>query len=267
QFTTQLGVFQWVSLGAGIASLFLFIKKKKFLLILGLCVYTLSGIFLMLPQSGFIWSKIILLQNFQFPWRFLIVTTFGTSVIAGLLVEKVSSKIQIGIVLLLILGTIILEGNYWHAKAYVSRPNSYFAGIIDAPSDTGESTPIWGVRFMEHQYKVPLEVLSGQAQITVLRHDIINHAYAVTVTKPASLMENTLYFPGWHVLVDKKEVPVEFQNENHRGLMIFSVPKGQHVIEVSFDETKFRQLADYLSLFGLLALIGFILLQSRKTIL
>lgn len=263
QFTTQLGIFQWLSLGVGIISLFL-VRKKKFLFVLGLCVYTLSGIFLMLPQSTFVWSRIILLQNFQFPWRFLIVTTFGTSVIAGILAEKLTPKLQIGLLVVLIIGTVFLEGNYWHAKGYAPRPNSYFAGIIDAPSDTGESTPIWGVRFMEHQYKAPLQVLSGKATITVVKHDIIDHQYTVMVSKQASLMENTLYFPGWHVLVDKKEVPVEFQNENHRGLMIFSVPEGKHTVRVYFDETKFRLLADYLSLVGLLALIGFILLQSRK---
>ncbi len=70
------------------------------------------------------------------------------------------------------------------------------------------------------------------------------------------IRENTLYFPGWNVLVDGLKTPIQFQDPKSRGLMTFPVLKGKHAIRIIFKETKIRLLSDVLSLFAL-AGIGF----------
>src|SRR5205807_2353681 len=113
----------------------------------------LLGIFLMLPISNIIWSKIILLQNFQFPWRFLAITVFGMSVLGGYLFQFIPKKYTRSSLIIFILLILIFNKDYMHAKEFIYRPDTYFAGIQRAPADTGESTPIWGIRFMEHGFK------------------------------------------------------------------------------------------------------------------
>lgn len=267
QFTTQIGVLQWLTFFVGLCIVPFQKNKAKQILIIGLLGYSLIAIFFMLPISNFIWSKIILLQNFQFPWRFLLVTTFCLAVVGGFLVDMLPQRLKGILITCLIGGVILLEYPYMHAKAYVSRPDAYFSGIIDAPSDTGESTPIWGVRFMEHRFTAPLEVLSGSAQVQVDKRTSVQHEYSVTVHTPTTLMENTLYFPGWQVLVDGKEVSIEFQDQQHRGLMIFDVSKGVHSIVVRFTETKFRLFSDYCSIFGFIVAACLFFIQYKKRIL
>lgn len=265
-FTVQLGIAQWLVV---LGSVFLFFIKKytqKFFLA-ALLLYTGIAVFLMLPGSDVVWSKIILLQNFQFPWRFLLVTIFSTSVLGALFVDGLPKKFSVFTVIFLVAVSLIAENSYWHAKAYVSRPDSTYAGIFKGPSDTGESSPRWGIRFMESGYTAPLEVLEGKAQVTVQKRTSTLHTYIVSADTTAKLMENTLYFPGWHVFVDGKEVSVEFQNEQHRGLMLFNLSSGKHEISVVFNETKFRLAADYVSLGALIILLYLLLpLPKRFTI-
>ena len=62
-----------------------------------------------------------------------------------------------------------------------------------------------------------------------------------------NIVDNTFYFPGWHVVVDKQEVPIEFQNEAYRGLITFKIPPGIHQVEIKFTDTKLRLVADIIS--------------------
>lgn len=261
-FTVQLGIIQWV-VSIGSLCIILLRKTRGKFLISALLVYTLIAIFLMLPISSIIWSHILLLQNFQFPWRFLVVTIFSTAVLGGLFIDHFPKKSQLYVVIVCISICLIAENSYWHAKSYVSRPDSMFGGIFKGPSDTGESSPIWGIRFMESGYIHPLEVLDGNASILVGKRTTTRHEYAVLARQDTRLMENTLYFPGWHILVDGQEVPVEFQDELHRGIITFDIPQGRHTVSVIFTDTKMRKTADYISLLGFI-MVCFLLLPLPK---
>jgi uncharacterized membrane protein YfhO len=67
-------------------------------------------------------------------------------------------------------------------------------------------------------------------------------------------LDNTIYFPGWQVLVDGQKTPIEFQDMNHRGFITFSVPKGMHNIEVVFRESAVRLFSDMISLFSIIGI-------------
>ena len=95
QFTVQFGPLHWLAL---IFSPLVFHKSKKDNqtkgLLLILWFFITIAVFLMLPLSNVIWSKILLLQNFQFPWRFLAIVVFVTSVLGALLVDALPKKIN-----------------------------------------------------------------------------------------------------------------------------------------------------------------------------
>lgn len=256
QFTTQLGIINWIMFLLSFP-LWLFMWKRKdksFFLTGGLVIYTIIALFLMLSMSQFIWQKIILLQNFQFPWRFLAIPVFTTAVLGAFAVSHIPGRFQtvsIAIIILIILG---LNKDYWHAKGFLQKPESFFTGIYDGTTDTGESSPIWSVRFMEHPYKAPLELIDGSASIKRLKRTSTEHHYQVNVIKQAQFLENTVYFPGWNIFPDNKKIAIEYQDVRHRGLMTFFVEKGKHNITVQYKETKFRFLADIISFMSILVI-------------
>lgn len=257
QFTVQFGPFQWIAL---IFSPFLLLKfkknKKKLYLCMFLIVYSIAAIFLMLPVSNFIWSRIILLQNFQFTWRFLAIIVFSTSALGALVFDALPKKIKQKTFLISILTILLISSNYWKPESYLYRSYDFSTGVYKGTTDTGESAPVWSVRFMEKSPNASLEVVDGDAIVKELERKTTFHEYKIDVNKNTLFRENTLYFPGWEIKANGKPLNVQFQNMNYRGIMLFSLPPGSYNIEVAYEETKLRLLADVISLVSFGNVIG-----------
>lgn len=260
QLSVQVGVIQWAGLILSLfvgSSLYKTKEKARSLFIFGLLLYTLCALFLMLPMSNFLWERIMLLQNFQFPWRFLAIPVITSSILVSLLVYYLPQKVRWGVSILVVLVVLAISKDWIHAKAYVQKPESFFTGIYNSTTDTGESAPIWSVRFMEKRPPLHMQVVSGKGQVEEVKRTTVEHDYLIQADTEARFVENTLYFPGWKVLVDGKPVDVQFQDPKYRGLMTFSVVEGKHTIKIVYSESKLRLLGDFLSLLGLVLLIAY----------
>lgn len=263
--TVQLGIVQWISFFASlIAAVYIWKKKRKVgVLLFGIIAITLVALFLMMQQSNFIWQRVILLQNFQFPWRFLAIPVFTLALLGAILISLLPSlwrKVVVGIV---IVTALFLSRDYMHAKSYEIKPESFFTGIYSKTTDTGESSPIWSVRFMEQPYDKPLVDLTDNAVIVEQKRTTTMHEYAVSTNENIRLLENTLYFPGWRVLVDGQPVTIQFQDPKYRGLMTFTMPSGTHTVRLQYQESKLRLFGDTLSLVGI-AVLGVLLAVALK---
>ncbi len=260
QFTVQFGPFQWLAILLSPITLFILKKnKEKYLLSVLLVLYTLVSIFLMFPISDFIWSKIILLQNFQFPWRFLALVVFTSSILASLFLDAVSKKINVKLVVLIsMLIVVAISSFYWKPKAYQQKPESFYTGVYESTTDTGESAPIWSVRFMEKSPNAHLEVIDGKATIKELQRKSNYHKYEINVLQKTLFRENTLYFPGWEIKANEIPQNIEFQNMTYRGVMLFSLDKGNYIVEAMYKETKLREISDYISAVSVIICLGFI---------
>jgi len=151
---------------------------------------------------------------------------------------------------------LLINRNYWHAKSFLYKPDNFFEGIYDGTTDTGESSPIWSIRFMEKSAKATIEVISGEASFEKLQRKSTYHSYQVNVlSETARVRENTLYFPNWIVLVDGKETPIEFQDPANRGIITFYVSQGKHKVELLFKDTKLRTVSNVISFTSLLTLV------------
>lgn len=132
-------------------------------------------------------------------------------------------------------------------------------------TDTGESSPIWSIRFMEHTPNAVSEVIDGEATIQQTYRSTTRHTYTITASKPSRILENTLYFPGWNTYVDNTPVTMQFQDPNYRGLITYDISQGSHVVSVRFEDTKVRKLANIISIVsGFLLVFLFILCTVWK---
>ncbi len=150
---------------------------------------------------------------------------------------------------------LFINKSYWHAKDYFYKSDSFFSTIYDGTTDTGESSPVWSIRFMEQRPKSRVEVIGGEAKVNEVKRNSTVHQYLIDVkTETAQIKDNTVYFPGWKVIVNGKQVPVEFQDRNNLGLITFHVPLGANDVVVKFTNTKLRVLSNMVSFLTLLTL-------------
>jgi len=243
----SLGFAQWAGAAAAVWVIWKTrISKERTILISVLGILFVS-FFLMTSWSKPLWIGITTLQKFQFPWRFLSLSVFAAAVLGGISISALlgnSRKLLIAYCLLVIGITV----GMWHPKAFVTHDESYYSGIYSSTTDTGESSPVWSVRFMEHTAPSPLEVIDGDAAITNGFRSSTVHEYNVEVNTQTLFLENTVYFPDWTIYVDGAPTQIQFQNPNYRGLMTFQAAEGTHTVRVVFENTNLRKIAERISL-------------------
>jgi len=262
----QIGIIHWISvLGSVISTYYLYKKRNKLWIIsLGSFLIFWITLFLMTSSSNPIWQVITILQKFQFPWRFLSVTVFLSALMGGILLSLISDKYKKIALIIFIACLLIANKDYWHAQGFLNKQESFYTGIYNSTTDTGESAPIWSVRFMEKRPRSRVEIIEGKGEIKEAKRNFTKREYQVETKERVRILENTLYFPGWTVLIDGKPEAVEFQDQNYRGLITFNVDKGIHKINIIYKETKIRLFADFTSVVSLLAIGGLITYQITR---
>lgn len=274
--TKSLGYPQWVGI-VGAVLLLLKVKQKKLrALFIGLFIVLLTSFFIQTRSSAPIWIVSKILQDFQFPWRFLSVSVFVAAVLGGLsfprIIDWLFRKMKIKRETLFIISCLLIitaTWYMWYPKGYQVHDDSFYSGIYGGTTDTGESSPIWFVRFMEHPPDNPLDVVDGDATVTVGKRTTTMHEYTITARKPTLMLENTLYFPGWMIYLNGLPTGIEWQNPTYRGIMTFRVTPGvNQSVRVAFGDTRTRTIGNRVSMlafaFVLLTGIGGLLWQKRK---
>jgi hypothetical protein len=262
QFSVQVGILHWIFVALSIPLLIL--RKNNLLKFsLSILIIFLLSLLLMHSSSKIIWDNISTIQKFQFPWRFLSITVFASSILGALVISQIDKKYKISVLILAVFFSLFLNKDYWHAKDYQLKPESFYEGIYNSTTDTGESSPVWSVRFMLNRPKAHLETIAGNARISEAKRTSTYHEYRVEVLERTKFRENTLYFPGWEVFVDGKKTDVEFQDQLHRGLMTFWVDPSTQNISVRFAETKLRLFSNLTSLLSAL-IIGLLIISKLR---
>lgn len=251
ELTKSLGWPQWIGI---IASGFFFVKakEKKFkIFVVCLLAILFVSLFIQTAWSAPVWRASSLLQDFQFPWRFLSLSVFAAAVLGGIGL----SKLPRSVFLIFCLFAVVITVNMWYPKGFQIHDDSFYSGIYPGTTDTGESSPVWSVRFMEHAPANPLAVIDGDATVTVGKRTTTEHNYILTVRKPTLMIENTLYFPKWTIYVNDEPTQVEWQNPTYRGIMTFRVSPGTVRVRVVFEDTRVRKIANIISVISIACII------------
>jgi len=103
-------------------------------------------------------------------------------------------------------------------------------------------------------------VLSGQAQVEMVRHGGASDEILVRAATPATVEFYTYYFPGWRARVDGQ--PVEIRPSGMFGLIALDVPAGEHRVALRFEDTPVRIVGGVVSVLVLLGVLA-LLIVSR----
>ncbi len=236
-------------------------KKLTVLGIISLFFFIFS-LFLTFSASSPVWSSIHVLQKYQFPWRFIGLTTASMAMTIGFL-YPFKNKIIICIISALIL---LFSVQYTKTSGFIHHADQWYKQFPSTTFFHGEALTIWSDGEARAYPLSPVEIITGKATVTDVQKKTQLLTGLVNAETEATLRINTVYYPGWKSYVDGKDSPIQFQDPNNRGLITFIVPAGKHEIKVAFEETKLRIIADWITVGSLLLFLFFCLKNPNKKI-
>lgn len=210
----------------------------------------LSSFCLMLQTSAPIWRMVSVYHWVQFPWRLLGVACLATSALGGFLVSFLSGKVKGLVALGLMVGAVLLNVAYARPEFRVNRDEGFYITNEGTTTVADEYLPIWVKNPPLERAKEKVEIVSGKGKITDLALGFKRVRFNTESEESTVVKVNTVYFPGWQVLVDGKKVKINFAENN--GLLVFDLASGPHSVEAVFRETRLRRWADFVSLVSLL---------------
>jgi hypothetical protein len=202
------------------------------------------SIIMSLQWSSFLWNRIGIIQKFEFPWRFTAVSSFASAAISAVVLSTVKNRaFHNALITLLLVSSIPLTT----VPQFESKNDAYFTSYSSS-TDFGAVTPVWTAGDPSRYPKNPVEIIAGIGNITEYTRQSVRHTFTVLAESGITVLDNTLYFPGWQARIDGGKIPIQFQDPNNRGLITFTVPQGLHMIDVSFHDSPVRTIANVISL-------------------
>jgi len=192
----------------------------------------LISVFMMNFRSSLLWKYAPLLPYFQFPWRFLSLTTFASSVLV-IVFDKFKYSKQIGI--LITISVIALNFSFFKPHDFLGRTDEYYlTRYIPTPVASSEY-----LKTQEEYLRLPKDTEKRPEKRSEFLN--LNNYFEVNYEK--------YYFPGWEVRIDGQKV--EAHAGKPYGQVQFTVPAGKHKIDIAFRETFFRMVFNIVSLISL----------------
>lgn len=246
---------------AGVFVVLLGLKKRKFkdekFLTFSLFVFiSIVVMFLTTKYAQPLYTHIFVLDRILFPWRLLSVFIFLPPFICAYLLNKINNKI---LLLIFVFGVCVIRFPQIYGKNYANYPRSEYMFIrTNLYSDTLNT--LWTGDTRDYPVKVQqADIIGGKGEI--LNRELKNSSrkYKINAKTNLRMVDYTFYFPGWKVYVDGKEVPVEFQDINYRGVITYEIPTGMHDVLVQFEDTKIRLIGKLISLVFMGILLSIVL--------
>lgn len=249
ELSYQIGIANLVAIFLSLIVVFIQVKSRRkiaFYTIFFL-LWFLFVLFLMLDISKLVWQTIPLMKYFQFPWRLLSIEILFASFLAGSIFSlEVNNRIKIFLVLFLIFLTFILGIGYTKPAYYHYRTDNYYiarSNFIDGTNSPGNVfNTIWFNQNLKKQSE-RIVIDKGQIESSVIKPT--SHRYFASVLSESNVVVNIAYFPSWTVFIDGKKTTTR---QDANGLISFIAPSGNHLIEVKFEDTPIRTVANLIFL-------------------
>lgn len=257
EMSFQIGLVPFFILIAAAVVLF---RREKNKLAFFFFLLSTAAFFLMLEGSIGVWQKLPVLSYVQYPWRLL--SLFLPSI--GFLTAWIVSRWKINMFsVALAIFSIISVWSYTQPVMYAPRSDDYYLSrpnFTDGTSSLGNSfSTVWSP-WKKTRSPQKVEVVNGDAIASGLTTFPLEYNFNVVAKRESRIRINTLYYPGWKVLVNGKDVTVDYKQD---GTITFSIPSGRWQVLVHFTETTQRKIADIVSVFSLFWVVGLFILECN----
>jgi hypothetical protein len=256
-FSMQLGLVHW--LGISIAVLIVirtFITERKIdSLAVFLFIIFILSVFLQHNRSTFIWQHLPLMGFIQFPWRFLAVSVFTSSLIVAYALKSLPYvKVVAFITIVLALFSYV---RYFHPDFYYldSVDEHYIGGPVLGHDDKmpKDYLPIWVKNLPPLGIILPF---SDQGDLSIDSYEKKSNKITFLVKMDKSQIINIpiFYYPGWEAKVDGRKITLS--DPSDYGFIRINIQQGKHFVMLEFKDTPLRVLSNFLTFLGALILVG-----------
>ncbi len=260
----QIGWPQWWLGLLSLVVVFTAKDRKLRILTLGLFALLVFSLFMTHNRSAFIWERIGILKYFQFPWRFLSLSIFTSSVLGGIVVFNLNKRWRVPATVFIIAFSFLFNWEYFKPKEfyYSLKDNEKLGGTLWEEQQKGAILDYLPKTALEPREKAPPGpyVVAGAGVLKNFVNKSNQFSFSAEVKNSAQIEVPVFYFPEWRVFVDGKEVAVSYQN--HLGRIGISLEAGSHSVEGRLGNTPLRTVANIVSGVSLIAL--FVLLYGKN---
>ncbi len=250
--------------------IFKFSKKdiSDFPIIFIFALFAVFSILLMLEISKPVWEILKPMEFFQFPWRFLIITVFSLSFIAGavtwLIKGLMNKNAGFALSVLLIVLVIFLNAKFFTPQHYSFKSLDQYTSVDNIKWDISKISS----EYMPSNFKKPIDPIDVANFNNINSENVELVSYTqktnkidlrVSSDQNLAILIPLAYFPAWQAYVNRQRTDIK---QDPRGIRV-NINKGENEIILKFAETKVERAANILSLAGLLSLIIGII-YSRK---
>lgn len=276
----------WVVLAlVGWASSLVFLGKHTRIEMIFFGVVSFIAGFGLLDVSRPLWQSLPALWVIQFTWRLTVfICVSGALAIGGwaLLLQRLPLVrfVRAGAVLALIL--VLILSAMWNARAkpwYAPMPSASDPQVLAryesnsnafGMSSENEYLPAW-VKLLPNPVTPNVRVLKvtdtafANAQPLDLQFQNIQPAswqFHVNASQAAPLTWRAFYYPDWYAWIDNQ--PAALRASTNLGLLTLDIPPGAHDILVTHASLPVRDVADSLTLLGLIVVTGWSIAARRR---
>ena len=246
----QIGWPHWWLVILSLIAVVLTKKKKEIVLFSLLLLMFVSGVFMTHNKSAPVWELIKILIYVQFPWRFLSIVIFSSSLLGGYLMSFFKEKKLIAVSTAVIILTVTLNWQYF-------KPEHFYYGLTDSQLLSGQSyIDQQAGALLDYIPKTALEprepapaepfFTQGAGEIKNFVNKSNRWEFDAVITKDASIVIPVFDFPNWTVLVDGNVFP--HSHNNILGRIEINLPEGGYRVKGEFRNTPIRTFANILSL-------------------
>lgn len=270
-----IGQLHWL---VAIISVIIFVlrslkKRTKQVFLLAFCFFFFVFFsFLTHLRSTFIWQKMPLLSYMQFPWRFLALATFFTTLMAGSVFALVRNKNMAAILATVMIFMVVVANLFFfhperilditdQEKLFTTKSWNKLQtdAIFDYLPNSAEFPPAGAAPETAWFEEGEGEVKDYQRGTNWLKFGLVVNSDQAQVRLPV------YYFPRFTIWVDGQ--PADFDYQNELGLPTFVVSRGAHQIEGRLKNTPVRTISNWLSLFSWIGIIWFVRCRPTKRFL
>ncbi len=257
------------------------------------------SLFISTPLSWPIWRLTPGLSTIQFPWRWLMVSTFAASVLVALTFDAFSIadiKRDVYVRVSMALFCTIIAVNLYISSVYIVTAEYVKEGdmkwILTDGGDVIEYRPVWlshktkdfsrlsppqGILpppFVQPSQKTeeflrgkedPVIFRDGKGTVDVVSWRSQSRSFKVNASIPSILRVSTFYYPGWTALLNGKEISIDIEKDS--GAMLLNVPSGKNEVLLEFRDTPLRRASKWISIISVIvAFIGIVIARAKRPI-
>lgn len=217
-----------------------------------------TSIFFMTPISSVIWSRFMIEGLFQYPWRFLALTTFSGT---ALIILTISYYKKINNIITLIVLVILIT--FYLPQIKIRHNNYTDEYYLTNDSTTVNQSELHTIWFPVDKTNRTANLIESEKNIdfvvTNLEKKTQNISFNIDLNKPGKITVNKMYYPGWELSVNDQNSKIEYQSN---GLINFDLPQGYSKVKITFTETPLRLVANLLSILGLIIIFSKIIFRK-----